>query len=467
MKIFVTSKINKEKSLVGIAFNEKISESRFVVDKNGQQMLEIKPIAEKDYNLRHLILMARQIVFFSKRHDVKKIILDWKEIDNLKLKEDVGEIAETLAVNFEMANYEFTKYKTKPKQGWNFVEEIRISVGDKNFKKIEPAVKKGQLIGKEVNASRELSNIPGGEMTPKLLAQEIKKSIKGTSVKIKVLGAKEMKKLKMGAILGVSYGSCEESKFIILEYNGNKDKKPIVLVGKAITFDTGGLSLKPADSMSDMHLDMAGGAAVAHAIIAAAKLKIKKRIIALIPAAENMPSGESYRPGDILKSMSGKTIEVLNTDAEGRIILADALTYAERYDPSLVVDVATLTGAAVIALGERASAIFSKDEKLSSDFRELGEKSGDYVWPMPLWDEYEAEIKGVNGDLANIKVEGNSRYGGAITGAVFLYQFAKKFKKWIHIDIAPKTTAVFDEFLAKGATGAPIRLLVKLMENYK
>ncbi len=265
----------------------------------------------------------------------------------------------------------------------------------------------------------------------------------------------------MGGVLGVSSGSEEEPKFIVLEYFASGKDKPVVLIGKGVTFDSGGLNLKPADSIYGMHADKGGGASVLAAIMTAAKLKLKKNIVGLIPAVENMPSGSSYRPGDILHTMSGKTIEVMNTDAEGRIILADALTYAKKYEPKLVVDIATLTGAAMIALGQRASAIFTKNTKLEKQFRDLGEKSGDYVWPLPLWDEYEADIKGTFGDIANT---GKTRYGGAITAAMFLYQFAKDYP-WVHIDIAPRMTAVDDELLAKGASGAPVRLLISLLEN--
>lgn len=302
-------------------------------------------------------------------------------------------------------------------------------------------------------------------MTPSILVSSIKAALKGTKIKMKVLEEIDMEKLGMGAILGVGRGSVEKSKFLILEYAGKKEKKPVVLIGKGVTFDTGGINLKPENGLLEMNMDMSGGAAVAYTIIAAARLGIKRRVIGLIPAVENMPSGESLRPGDILTSMSGKTIEVQNTDAEGRLILADAHTYAERYNPALVVDVATLTGAALGALGERASAIFSKDEKLKKLLLTLGEESGDYVWPLPLWDEYEAEIKGNIGDISNLKSQGNPRYGGAIVGAIFVYQFAKKFPSWVHIDMAPRMTAVFDEFLAKGAAGSPVRLLIKLLER--
>jgi leucyl aminopeptidase len=274
-----------------------------------------------------------------------------------------------------------------------------------------------------------------------------------------------MKKLGMGGILGVSRGSSENPKFIILEYFSEKKEKPIVLIGKGITFDTGGLNVKPENFMNEMHLDMTGGAAVAHAMIIAAKLGIKKKIIGLIPAMENMPSGESYRPGDILKTISGMTIEVANTDAEGRIILADAHGYAEKYNPRLVINIATLTGAAGVALGERASALFSKEKKLADKIFDLAEESGDYVWPMPLWEEYKNDIKGNFGDVSNLRSVGDPRYGGAIHAAVFLAEFAKKFPHWAHLDIGPRDTLNPDELLAKGASGVGVRLLVKILEK--
>ena len=214
-----------------------------------------------------------------------------------------------------------------------------------------------------------------------------------------------------------------------------------------------------------MHLDMTGGAAVAHAMIAAAKLGIKKKIVGFIPAVENMPSGQSYRPGDILKTVSGKTIEVANTDAEGRITLADAHGYAERYEPRLVVNIATLTGAAGVALGERASALFSKNKKLGDKIFELAEESGDPVWPMPLWEEYKNDIKGNFGDVANLRSAGDPRYGGAIHAAMFLLEFAEKFSQWAHLDIGSRDIVNPDELLSKGASGVGVRLLVKILER--
>jgi len=264
----------------------------------------------------------------------------------------------------------------------------------------------------------------------------------------------------------VGRGSDEESKFIIMEYfGGAKNEKPIVLVGKGVTFDSGGLNLKPSSSMNGMNMDMSGGASVIHAMALVAKNKLKKNVIGLIPSVENFVSGKSYRPGDIIRSMSGQTIEILNTDAEGRVILADALTYAQKYNPEIVIDVATLTGAAAVALGERASAIFTDDDELSKKLEEIGEKTGDYVWRLPMWEEYENEIKGSLGDWTNIHNK-DSRYGGATYGAIFLKQFIKGYK-WVHIDMAPRMTSMAGEYLAQGALGTPVRLLYKFIEEQK
>ena len=282
------------------------------------------------------------------------------------------------------------------------------------------------------------------------------------------MGRQEIRKAGMGAILGVAKGSELEPQFIVMEYWGTaKNKKPVVLAGKGVTFDTGGLQAKPGDHMYEMHMDMSGGAAVIHAIVLAAKLKLKANVIALIPAVENSLSGTAVRPGDILTSLSGKTIEILHTDAEGRVILADAITYAKRYSPKMVVDVATLTGASLVALGQQASAYMTNKDTLVPVMQKLGEESGDYVWPFPAWEEYEEMTKGTFGDIPNISAAGNSRYGGVIAGGMFLREFAKDLDcPWVHIDMAPRMTATNSEFLAKGAAGAPVRLLLGIIEGY-
>jgi len=426
---------------------------------SGTELIVAKP---KDLNRRKSVLLAREIIKLAKQYRIKKLDINPQDLTNNEQRITNNDLGELLAVNFEMANYEYNDHKTKPPEGWSYVEEI-------NFNKKIEGIERGQIIGEEVNKCRSLANTPPGLMTPTVLAEKAKEAVKGTEVKVKILGVAEMKKLGMGGVLGVASGSTEEPRFIVMEY---KPASPlsvrgtegvIVLVGKGVTFDSGGLNIKPSDHIYEMHMDMSGGAAVIHAIAAAAKLGIKRNIVGLIPAVENMPSGSSYHPGDVLKTMSGATIEVLNTDAEGRVILADALEYAKRYNPSLVVDVATLTGAAQVALGNQASAIFSKDDKLIERVRAWGEESGDFVWPLPLWDEYEENIKGTFGDWANIGKKRGS--GGAIDGAIFLYQFAKKYP-WLHIDMAPRMTANEGEHLAKGAAGAPVRLLIKMLEAF-
>ena len=458
IKIIFLTKKPKTKDVAFVSLAEK-EETDIFAAPDGRKSIVVGIGKKKDFNRRKLVIAARKIVAYAKKNNIKKFSINFPNFIFGHLKMNEQEVAEILAVNFEMANFEFVQYKTLPKTGWKFVEEIFV-IGDKN-KSIKDGFTEGQMIGEAVNDCRVLANIPGGDMTPSFLAAEAVKMAKNTKIKTAILGEKEIKKLKMGGILGVSRGSNERPKLIVLEYKNNGGAKPIVLVGKGVTFDSGGLNIKVENGSKDMHMDMSGGAAVICALVLAAKLKIKKNIVGIIPAVENMPSGASYRPGDILRMMSGKTVEVLNTDAEGRIILADVLTYAQKYNPRLIIDVATLTGAAMSALGQRASAIFSKDEKLISLFRELGEESGDYVWPLPLWDEYSEDIKGTFGDISNI---GKSRDGGAITAAMFLYQFVKK-SLWIHIDMAPRMTSIEDDFLAKGAAGAPVRLLIKALER--
>lgn len=408
---------------------------------------------------RKLILLARRVIVLAKAKQAKKIVCDVKDFQFPSLDMSDRELGEILATNFEMANFQFMEFLTEPKEGFPFVEEVSCVGASKAFRE---GIERGKCIGEEVNACRRLANLPGGDVTPETLADEARRVAKGKNITVKILEEKEMKRLGMGGVLGVGKGSESPPKFIIMEYRGgNKKDTPIVLVGKGVTFDTGGINLKPSDSILGMNMDMSGGAAVIHAVALAARLGVTKNLVALVPAVENMPSGSSYRPGDVLRSMSGKTIEVLNTDAEGRIILADALHYAKRYVPSLVIDVATLTGAALVALGERASAVFTRDQELETKLRELGERSGDYVWPLPLWEEYDEEIKGIFGDVANI---GRTKWGGAITAAAFLAQFATDYR-WAHIDMAPRMTAIEGEFLAKGAAGAPVRLLLKIAEE--
>ncbi len=429
--------------------------------KNGEETLVLMIGKREAVTRRRLMLLARRVVREALAKKYTELAIDFTQFQFSHLKIAPADLAELLVVNFIMAEFSFQEFLTVPKEGFPIIKNIYLTGVESNVVKM--GIAQGKIVGEEVNRSRHIATMPGGDMTPEILARHARASVRGLPVKVTVLNEREMTKQKMGGVLGVGQGSSAPSRFIILEYFGTKkSEQPIVLVGKGVTFDTGGINLKPSDYILGMNMDMSGGAAVIHALAAAARLKLKKNIVVLVPAVENMMSGASYRPGDILQSMSGKTIEVLNTDAEGRIILADALHYAKRYHPSLVIDVATLTGAAMGALGERASALFTADEKLEMKFRHLGEESGDHVWPLPLWDEYDAEIKGTFGDVANL---GRTRYGGAITAAVFLKQFVDQAYPWVHLDIAPRMTTLPDEFLAKGSAGAPVRLLVKVLER--
>ncbi|MES2135206.1 MAG: leucyl aminopeptidase family protein [Patescibacteria group bacterium] len=438
--------------------------TKVVEDGKGISVLKIGVGKADEVTRRKLVTIARKVVRTANEHRFNTLAVSFTDFQFGGTK-DISdyELGRILAENFEMANYEFRTYKTPPKEGFASVKTIFIRGANADAKR---GFKEGQIIGGEINYCRDLANTPGGDMTPTILASDAKRQLKGTSATVTVLPLGEIKKLKMGLILGVAKGSVEEPKFIIVEYWGagkTSKEKPIVLVGKGITFDTGGINLKPSDALMGMNHDMAGGAAVIATVAIVAKMKLKKNVIALVPAVENAVSGSAYRPGDILRAMNGKTVEIFNTDAEGRLILGDALTYSERYKPRLVIDVATLTGAALVALGKRASAIMTRTPHLETLLRDLGEKSGEYVWPLPLWKEYEAEVRGIHADLANATI--GKPGGGTINGGTFLAQFAENLPQWAHIDIAPRMESIPDDMLAKGATGTPVRLLVRLIET--
>jgi len=317
----------------------------------------------------------------------------------------------------------------------------------------EAAAARGLAIAHGMDLARDLGNLPGNVCTPKYLGEralEIAREF--PDIKVTVLERKEIEELNMGSFLSVTNGSDEPPRFIILEYRGSpKKQKPVVLVGKGITFDSGGISIKPAADMDQMKFDMCGAASVFGTLRALVELKAKVNVIGLVAACENMPSGRATKPGDVVASMSGHTIEVLNTDAEGRLILADALTYAERYEPEAVVDIATLTGAMVIALGHVACGIFSNNDALARNLVTAGDDAYDRGWQLPLWEDYQEALHSNFADFANV----GTRAGGSITAACFLSRFAKKFD-WAHLDIAG---VAWHDGKAKGATGRPVPLL--------
>jgi leucyl aminopeptidase len=472
MKITTTKKLASDapKTYTRIAFSED-EQTKYIEQKNGTTVLSIGAGKYKDVNVRSFRTLCRSIVRTARAHKIDRLGVEIKNpFPQLREKESAW-IVGTMAENFLLANYEYTAYKKEK----HAIREILIS-GVQSAEEKE-ALDWALIVGTEVNKCRDLANTPGSDMTPSLLADQAKKIVAGTKVKVTVFDKKRIEKERMGALLGVGRGAKHGPRFIILEYWGAKkpgtssrsrSDAPIVFIGKGITFDSGGLNVKVGDAMLDMHLDMSGGAAVIGAVSIAAKLKLPKNIIGLVPATENAISDDSLHPGDILVSRSGKTIDVLNTDAEGRLILSDALTYAQIYKPRLVVDVATLTGASLVALGEHASAFMTKDDVVREKLMALAEESGDYLWPLPLWDEYKQYTKGRFGDVANIPIS-NTKWGGAINGGMFLSHFAEGYPEscgWVHIDMAPRMTSVPSDKLAKGATGEPIRLLALIAEKY-
>lgn len=319
------------------------------------------------------------------------------------------------------------------------------------------ALSNGAATGRGMNLARELGNLPGNICTPRYLAKEAQAlARKHDSLKTKILNDKQLQDLGMGSLLSVARGSKEPARLISMDYRGGaKNSDPVVLVGKGITFDTGGISLKPGAAMDEMKFDMCGAASVFGVIQALCLMKAKVNVVGLVAAAENMPGSQATKPGDVVTSMSGKTIEVLNTDAEGRLVLCDALTYAARYKPTAVIDIATLTGACVIALGHHASGLFSNDDALAEQLLAAGEASGDKAWRLPIWDEYQEQLKSNFADLANI----GGRAAGSITAACFLSQFASDYN-WAHIDIAG---TAWHSGAKKGATGKPVPLLLNYL----
>ncbi|HWP18631.1 MAG TPA: leucyl aminopeptidase [Burkholderiaceae bacterium] len=326
-------------------------------------------------------------------------------------------------------------------------------MGDKGeARAVQQGLARGNAIAAGVTLARELANRPGNHCTPTVLAEEARGLARTHGIKVEVLDRKAVEKLGMGAFLAVAQGSEEPLRFIVLRYDGaGKNRAPVVLVGKGITFDTGGISIKPAAEMDEMKFDMGGAASVLGTFRAIAELKPKLNLVGLIPACENMPDGRAVKPGDVVTSMSGQTIEILNTDAEGRLILCDALSYAERFKPAAVIDIATLTGACVIALGHHRSGLFSSNDELAEALQASGERALDPCWRMPLDDEYEEALKSNFADVANV----GGRAGGAITAAMFLRKFAGKYR-WAHLDIAG---TAWKGGAAKGATGRPVPLL--------
>lgn len=374
--------------------------------------------------------------------------------------------AQSVAEGFLLATYRFDRYRTEKREDLPApLETVRLLVGrEDRTAHVEQGLDQALVICRAVALARDLVNEPGNVKAPAYLADQARRMALENGLECTVLNRTELEKEGLGALLGVAQGSVREPQLIVLQYRGgNGEERPIALIGKGVVFDAGGISLKPAEKMDEMKMDMAGGAAVIGTLQAAARLRLPVNLVGVIPAVENLPSGSAIRPGDILTSLSGKTIEVLNTDAEGRLILADALTYARRFNPRVVIDLATLTGACIIALGHHATAVLGNHEGLIRQLSRAGEKTGERLWQLPLWEDYGAQLKSEIADIKNI----GGRPAGTITAAAFLQKFAQDYT-WAHLDIAG--TAWEDKgrpYLPKGATGVGVRLLIQYLSEIR
>jgi leucyl aminopeptidase len=374
------------------------------------------------------------------------------------------ELTESFVSGLLLGVYQFNEFKTLERDKIKEIEElILLGEKDEEVKLIANGLRTGQIISEAVYMARNLVNGPSNQVTPTVLAEKAQQTAKDHGMEIQVLEVRQAEAMGMGAFVAVAKGSQEPGKFIILEYNKGKGLETIVLVGKGITFDSGGISIKPSENMDRMKDDMSGAAAVLATMQVASRLQLPFHLVGIMPATENLPSGKAYKPGDILKTLSGQTVEVISTDAEGRLILSDALTYSLRYQPKAIIDLATLTGACVIALGDNVIGLFGNDESLLKRIEEASSKTGEKVWRLPLWDEYFEYLKSDAADFRNV----GTRAAGAIIGAIFLSKFVEKVP-WIHLDIAgPASIEKERPYMPRGGTGVGVRLLVQLLRDWK
>ena len=363
----------------------------------------------------------------------------------------------TLVEGTRSAAYTPDALKSKKDNPVRPIRRLAIGIDVKDMVYARKALIDGEAIASGVELARILGDLPGNICTPSYLANQARELGKSSDkLKVSVMNEAGMEKLGMGSLLSVARGSRQPAKLITLKYNGGKTgEKPVVLVGKGVTFDSGGISIKPGAAMDEMKYDMCGAASVLGTLKACIEMKLPVNVVGIIPTTENLPDGNASKPGDIVTSMSGQTIEILNTDAEGRLILCDALTYCEKFKPAAVIDIATLTGACVIALGSHAAGLLSNDDKLADDLLDAGEAAGDRAWHMPLWEDYQQQLKSNFADMANI----GGREAGTITAACFLSRFTEKYR-WAHLDIAGVAWKGGDE---KGATGRPVSLLTQFL----
>lgn len=382
------------------------------------------------------------------------------------MPDELAAFAEEFLQGFLMMQYDIAKFKTtKKKNDKGSINKMDL-ISEGNAKSLEQAVEKAQLVTHAVDYVKDLVNSPANIVDSEYLASEARRIAKENGYKITVMGNKELAKMKAGGILAVNNGSKNDAKLIVLEYAGGKPtEKPLVLVGKGVVFDTGGYNLKPNGSIETMQQDMAGGGAVLGVFEILKKLKIKKNVIGIIPAVSNMISELAYRPSDIITMLNGKTVEITNTDAEGRIILADALTYAVKLKPQAIISIATLTGAVAVALGDRYCGVMSNNEDLAAKLKTAGDEVDELVWPLPIHDDYRKKMDSSIADYRNYDL-GTGRYGGTVKAAAFLEKFVEK-TTWGHLDIGGTAfTTDPSEYQTKGATAHGLRIFLRFLEKF-
>ena len=396
---------------------------------------------------------------FIRNADIKQFAFPIKRFDD----HSEADLTESFMTGLLLGVYQFNEFKTLERDKIKEIGEL-VLLGEKeeDIQWIADGLRVGQIISEAVYLARNLVNGPSNQVTPTVLAEKAQQIAKEHGMEIQVLEVNQAEAMGMGAFVAVAKGSQEPGKFIVLEYNKGKGLETIALVGKGITFDSGGISIKPSENMDRMKDDMSGAAAVLATMQAGSKLQIPFHLVGILPATENLPSGKAYKPGDILKTLSGQTVEVISTDAEGRLILSDALTYSLRYQPKAIIDLATLTGACVIALGDYVIGLFGNDEALLKRIEEASSKTGEKVWRLPLWDEYFDYLKSDVADFRNV----GTRAAGAIIGGIFLSKFVGKVP-WVHLDIAgPASIEKERPYIPKGGTGVGVRLLVQLLRDW-
>lgn len=484
IKTGYAEKLTNDCLVVGVFESEKLSESAKLIDKASEKAIstvldsgDMRGKLASTLILRHLPNIAASrvlLVGLGKEKELdetnyrKVISAATKAVTSTGAKNVAFLLTEVTVKKHDMlwrtsqlaevvidTTYKVNAIKSKKDDADKLVK-IDIIVQENEVNLAETGLKQGLALGAGVTLTKDLGNLPPNICTPTYLADQAKVLGKEYDFKVDILDQPALEKLGMGSFLSVSKGSRQPPKLIVIQHHkGKKKDKPVVLVGKGITFDTGGISLKPAADMDEMKYDMCGAASVLGIFKTLGEMDLPLNVIGIIPACENMPDGMATRPGDVVTSMSGQTIEILNTDAEGRLILCDALTYAERFEPAAVVDIATLTGACVIALGHHASGLYSNVDKLAHELLAAGHQAHDRAWHMPLWEDYQNQLDSNFADMANI----GGRAGGSITAACFLSRFTKKYD-WAHLDIAG-TAWVSGK--AKGATGRPVPLLAQFL----